>query len=176
MLMRKINAVLSLLITFLMMGHAISYSVWMISRGTIGQNIAFMSWVLMGLMFFHVFICVDFIVTGIMESAEHKCKKYPQMNKSTLVQRISGALLIVFAPLHAAGAAGYIQPPKVVHAIIPPLFFAIALIHASVSVGKALITLGIGSAKFVEVADIAAKVICAATFIAAVTGFYMYKV
>jgi hypothetical protein len=56
------------------------------------------------------------------------------------------------------------------------VFFTVALAHTAVSTGKAFITLGLGSAKFVKAADIAVKVICAATLIASLIGFYLYKV
>ena len=64
------------------------------------------------------------------------------------------------------------QPPKIVHA----MFYTIVLMHAAVSTSKAFITLGIGNAKFVKVVDIVVKVICAATLIAALTSFYLYRV
>ena len=41
---------------------------------------------------------------------------------------------------------------------------------------KKAVEKGIGNAKIVKAADIAVKVICAATLIAALTGFYLYKV
>ena len=96
------------------------------------------------------------------------------MNVSTLVQRISGVLLIPFTALHIAGAVGFMQPPEIVHAILPPLFFALALAHAAVSTSKAFITLGIGNARFIKVADIVIKVICAATLITCVIAFNLY--
>ena len=93
-----------------------------------------------------------------------------------MVQRISGIVLIVFAALHVAGAAGFMTPPKIIHAILPPLFFVIAMVHVAVSTSKALITLGIGNTGVVKGVDIVIKVICAATIIAALIGFYLYKV
>lgn len=176
MLIRKINAGLSLLITFLLMDHAVFYSVWMLSRGSIEKSASFMPWILMGLTVIHAFIGIDLAVTGIMEAAKHKDKNYPKMNASTLVQRISGILLLLFVPLHVAGAAGFMHPPKIVQATVPLGFFTIALAHVAVSASKALITLGIGSAKFIKAVDIVVKIICAATLIAAITGFCLYKV
>ena len=46
MLMRKINAGLSLLTAFLLLDHAIFNAVRMISRGTIEKGGTFMSWIL----------------------------------------------------------------------------------------------------------------------------------
>ena len=68
------------------------------------------------------------------------------------------------------------QPPQIVHVIVPPLFFTLSLAHVAVSASKALITLGIGNAKFVRVADIAIKLLCCATLIADLIGFYLDRV
>ena len=96
------------------------------------------------------------------------------MNISTKIQRIGGVLLIPFSVLHILGTVGVIQPPQVIHAIIPPLFFALCLAHVAISGSKALITLGIGKAKLIKIVDIAVKVLCAVTLIAGVIGFYLY--
>ena len=176
MLMRKINAGLSLLTTLLLLDHAIFNAVCMISRGTIENGGSFMSWILFGLMLTHAVISIDLAISAHSETEKRKCKSYPKLNIPTTIQRISGIILIIFAALHVAGAAGFMTPPPIVHAVVPAVFFTIALAHVAVSTGKALITLGIGNAKFVKAADIVIKVICAATLIAALTGFYLYKV
>jgi hypothetical protein len=176
MLMRKINAGLALLTTFLLLDHAIFNAVRMISRGTVGKNSVFISRILFGLMLAHAVISIVLAISAHSETEKIKCKSYPKLNVATIVQRISGVLLIVFATLHVAGAAGFMHTPKAVHTIIPPLFFTIALAHVAVSTSKAFITLGIGNAKFVKAADVVVKVICAATLIAALIGFYLHQV
>ena len=176
MLMRKINAGLSLLTALLLLDHALFNAVWMISHGTIEKSGAFMPWILFGFMLAHAVISIDLAISAHAGIEKRKCKSYPKLNVATIVQRISGVVLIVFTGLHVAGAAGFMQPPRLVHAILPPLFFTIALLHVAVSTSKAFITLGIGSAKFVKVVDIVVKVICVATLIASITGFYLYKV
>ena len=176
MLMRKINAGLSLLTAFLLLVHAIFNAVWMISRGVIEKSGTFMPWVLFGLMLAHAFISIDLTISAHEGMGKHKCKVYPKLNRATIFQRISGMVLILFTALHVAGAAGFMTPPPVIHAIVPSVFFTVALAHTAVSTSKAFITLGIGNARIVKVVDIAVKVICVATLIAALTGFYLYKV
>ena len=175
MLLRKINAVISLVITFLLLDHAIFISAWMLSKGTIAKNADFMPWILVGLVAMHAFISIDLAISAHMGIEKRKCKNYPKMNVSTIVQRISGILIAIFTGLHVAGAAGFMHPPQFVHAVVPPLFFAMTLAHTSVSTGKALITLGIGNAKIVKIADVVVKIICGLTLIACVTGFYLYS-
>ena len=176
MLMRKINAGLSLLTAVLLLIHAIFNAVYMISMGVIEKSGTFMPWILFGLMLTHAFISIDLAVSAHEGTEKRKCKSYPKLNAATIFQRISGVGLILFTALHVAGAAGFMTPPPIVHAIVPAVFFTIALAHTAVSTSKAFITLGIGNAGLVKVVDIVVKVICIATLIAALTGFYLYKV
>ena len=174
MQLRKINAGVSLLTTALLLVHAISISFWMLSRGEIPKPSGLMPWILTGCMALHVFISIDMVVTGIMSEKGSKGKKYPRLNASTFLQRASGMLLILFTALHIAGATGAMTPPPAVHAVVPVLFFTIAMLHAAVSTGKAFITLGIGDAKVFKAADVAVKVICGVTLVADVIGFYLH--
>ena len=174
MLLRKINAIISLMTTLFLLTHAISTAVWMLSKGRIAQFASYAPWILAGLMIVHAFISIEFIVSGLMEGKSGKYKKYSRINRATIFQRVSGILLIAFAALHVAGAAGPLQLPQLVHTILPPLFFTVALAHAAVSTDKAFITLGIGNASVVKIVSIMTKAICAATLIASVVGFYLH--
>lgn len=174
MLTRKINAVISLLTTFLIFAHAIPIAVWMISMGAINRPPVILSWVLTGFVLVHVFICIDMVVSIHMSGEHQKGKTYPKLNRTMIVQRLSGVLMVLFTGLHIAGAIGAMHPPKIVHGIVPPLFFAVVMAHVAVSTSKAFITLGIGDAKFIKRVDILTKVICVITLIADVVGFFLY--
>ena len=174
MLLRKINAGISLLTTAVLLFHAGSIAVWMLSRGSVGRVLTPFSWVLVGLALIHAFVSIDAVVSGLMSGDGHKHKAYPKMNRSTVVQRASGVLMLLFAALHIAGAMGFMHPPKIVHGIVPPLFFILVMAHTAVSASKALITLGIGDAKLIRRADVVIKVICGITLIADIVGFYLY--
>lgn len=174
MLLRKINAIISLLTTVLLLDHAIFTSVWMLSKGNVEQSAPFAPWILAGLMAAHAFISIYFAISSHMDDEKIKCKSYPKMNRVTIFQRVSGILLIILTALHIAGASGAMHTPRIVHAIVPPVFFAFALAHAAFSTDRAFITLGIGNARFIKVVGIITKVICAATLVASVTGFYLF--
>ena len=170
MLLRKINATLSLLTTVLLLNHAIFLSVWMLSRCSIAKAENFMPWVLVVLMVVHAIISIVLAILGHKGVEKRKCKEYPKLNVSTTMQRMSGVFMLLLLGLHIAGAANHFQP-KILHAVLHPLFFAVVLSHVAVSGSKAMITLGIGSAKTVKVVDVVIKIICIATFIASVIGF-----
>jgi protein-S-isoprenylcysteine O-methyltransferase Ste14 len=80
--------------------------------------------------------------------------------------------MMVLVGVHIAGAATHFQP-KILHAVLHPIFFAMVLVHLAVSMSKAFITLGIGSAKLVKVIDVIMMVVCSIIFIGAVVGFYL---
>lgn len=190
MKLRKVNAVLSLMATALLLGHAISSAVWMLSGGRIPKAGSYISWALVGVIAAHVLISIFLMISGHKGTRGHKVKAYPRMNIPTIVQRISGALMMIFICQHIADTAGTVKTPESVHAVtgatvsaqtirgihtvIPPLFFILVMAHIAVSTGKAFITLGIGSARFVKRADAAVKVICAATLLADIIGFYLH--
>lgn len=172
MWLRKINAVLGLISTILILSHAIFYSVWMLLRAGIAKMSEYPSQILVVLMISHAIISIVLAFLGHKGAEKRKCNNYPKMNKQTYVQRISGILLILFIGLHIAGALNHFQP-KILHAILHPLFFIIALAHVAVSTSKAFITLGIGNAKSIKIIDIVIKIICVLTIIASIVGFYL---
>ncbi len=174
MLLRKINAIISLLSTLFLLDHAIFTSVWMLSRGSVQQSAPVAPWVLAGLIAAHAFIGIYLGASSHMEGETRKVKSYPGLNRVTVFQRVSGILLMIFIALHIAGASGAMTPPPIVHTIFPPIFFTIALAHTAFSTDKAFITLGIGNARFIKVVGVIIKVICAATLIASIVGFYLY--
>ena len=120
----------------------------------------------------HAIISIVLGILGHKGAEKRKCKEYVKFNVPTMIQRISGVLMLILLVLHIVGASNYYQP-KILHAVLHPLFFAIVLAHVAVSVSKAMITLGIGNLKAVKIVDVVVKVICILTFIASVLGFYL---
>jgi hypothetical protein len=123
-------------------------------------------------MVLHAVLSILLAILGHKGAEKRKTKAYPKQNIETVAQRATGILMILLLGLHLAGAANHFQP-KLLHAVLHPVFFAVALFHLSVSTGRALITLGIGTAKTVRIVDLVMKVLCAATLVAAVIGFYL---
>lgn len=172
MVLRKANAALSLATTALLMSHAMFLSIWMLSRCSIAKSANAMPWLLAALMVVHAILSILLLAQTRKGATKNKSKQYPQWNAETYIQRLSGMLILLLMGLHIAGAANHFQP-KMLHAVLHPLFFAAALAHTAVSTDKALITLGIGTAKVIRIVSIAIKVLCVATLVAGVIGFYM---
>ena len=174
MKLRKINAVCSLISTILLLIHAISIAAWMLSQGRIPEVASAIPRTLTMIFIVHVIISIILMITSRKGSKGRKSKEYAKLNAATVVQRISGVLMIFFTAWHILWAARIIHTPRVIHAIHPPLFFILVLIHIAVSTSKAFITLGIGNAKFIKYSDIVIKIICAVTLMADIIGFYLY--
>ena len=174
MLLRRINAIISLLTTVFLLNYAIRISVWMLSGGSVEQSSPIASWVLVGLMALHAFISIYFAVCSLDDGERRKIKSYPKMNGATIFQRASGLLLILFTALHVASVMGAMKLPEIAIAVLFPIFFTIALAHTAISTGKAFITLGIGNAKLIKGVNAAMGLICAATLVADIVGFYLY--
>ena len=174
MLLRELNAGFSLVTTLFALAHAISLSAWMLSQGRITPPGKTLPWMLTCLVVVHVLLSICLMISGHKGQKGPKGRAYPKLNQETMVQRITGILMLVFTALHILGATGIMQPPPLIHAIVPPLFFTIVLAHVAVSTPKALITLGFGNTKFIKISGIVIKVICIATLVADIVGFYLY--
>ena len=174
MLSRKINAVLSLLCTLFLLDHAVFHALWMMSKGTMEKSVDSMPRILFCLMLAHAFISIYFGITAHKGAEKRKCNGYPKLNMVTNFQRASGVIMILLAVQHVLGVNGLWRVPPLVHTFLPPLFFAVALSHMAVSGSKALITLGIGNARFVKTADVIIKVLCGITLIADIVGYYIF--
>ena len=174
MKLRKTNAIFSLISTILLLSHAISLAAWMLSQGSIPKAPSAIPRALTMFFLVHAIISIILMASSHKGAPKNKGNQYPKMNAATIVQRISGALMIIFTALHILGATGVTQTPQVVHAIVPPLFFLLVLAHIAISTSKAFITLGIGNAKFIKYSDIVIKVICAVTLVADIIGFYLF--
>lgn len=172
MVLRKINSVLSLITTVLLLDHAIINAVWFFTMKTLSK-VAAPSWILLGFMAVHAMLSMALAMNAHNVPAPADAKSYPAKNVTTIIQRVTGMLLIVGTVFHVLGATGVMTPPAVVHAIVPTVFFIVCMAHTAISTSKAFITLGVGNAKVVKGIDIAVKVICAAVLVANIVGFFM---
>ena len=174
MKLRKTNAVFSLISTMLLFVHAISLAAWMLSQGKIPKLPSAMPRALTMFFLVHAILSIVIFISSTKGREKHNGKHYFKLNRATLIQRIIGILLLPLTVPHILGAVGVITPSPLVHAILPPLFFSLIMVHVAISTSKAFITLGIGNARFVKCLDIVIKVVCVVTLIADIIGFYLY--
>lgn len=172
MKLRKINAALSLLATAMIMAHAVSLSVWMLSRCSIAKTDGVMPRVLTVVMVIHAVLSMVLVIGNRKEAQKQTHRAYPKLNISTYAQRITGVLMLLLLGIHIMGTMNHFQP-KMLHAVLHPLFFAAVLVHTAVSTGKALITLGIGNARAIRVVNAVVMCLCGVTLAAGVVGFYL---
>ena len=172
MILRKINAVIGLITSALLLNHAVFWAVWMLLRGRLEKAPASIPWVLMPLMALHAVLSIAVLILGRRGSKGGKSKAYVKFNISSYVQRIAGVMMLALIGIHIIGAENHYHS-KGFHAVFHPLFFAAALAHTALSVSKALITLGIGNAKVIRAVDRIMAAFCGVTLIGGVIGFYL---
>ena len=172
MRLRKANAIISLITTALLLDHAIYYSIWMLSRGTISRPVEISPFILVGLIALHAVQSIAMAILGHKGAEKVPVKGYTKLNLPTVLQRATGIVMLILIAVHIAGASNYFQP-KALHAVVHPLFFAVVLTHTSISVIKALITLGIGSKKVLKCIGIVLLILCGTIMIASCIGFQM---
>ena len=173
MRIKKINAVLSLLTVLAIIVH-------------IGYNIfAYLTFyynpMLKGLTAgpFMLLACLHAIL-GMMivflQADGTRLDLYPKQNRSTVIQRVSAALIFPLMILHTktfsllqscAGSGKWV--PFVLLIITQPLFYGTVLTHVAVSVTRALVTLGrIDSREKQKKIDCIVYIFCAVLFALAV--------
>ena len=84
-ILRKINAVLGLFTTLMLMNHAISHAAWMLFRVSIVKSSNSMPWVMVGFLVAHAIISIVLAIFGHKGAEKRKCKNYPKMNKATMI-------------------------------------------------------------------------------------------
>ena len=166
---RKANAVISLICSCLILLHGGYDAIWMILRGkitTLPKPIAML------LVIFVVIHIILSIVTLIIGKDSKNTKLYKKENIKTIIQRVFGVLIVLLLVPHIIGMQNHLTP-KILHSLIHPIFFLVVYGHTAISFSKALITLGIGSAKFIKVVDILMSILCVIIFIASIIGLYL---
>ena len=161
--LRKTNAVFSLISTILLLTHAIYSGVWLLSRCSLPKAPSAIPRALTIFFLLHAIISIVLMVTSLKGGKGNKV--YLKLNAATVVQRVSGVLMIAFVALHVLHVSGAMM--------LLPLLFLLVLAHVAVSTSKAFVTLGIGNARFIKYSDVAVKVICAVTLMVDIIGFYL---
>lgn len=168
---RKVNAVISLICTFLILVHGGYDAIWMFMRGKLPNLPKPMAFVLLGFVVIHTVLSIVTAILGSKGKTKKDEKMYAQPNKETLLQRVFGILIVLMMPLHILGMQNHLNP-KILHSILHPILFFVVYGHTGISFNKAFITLGIGNSKLIKVLGIIIRVVCILLFVASCVGLY----
>lgn len=167
MVIKKINACITILATLMLFMHSIYQALTYVAHyhnsvitAILGHSLEMVVWIhaLIGL----YFVCIKH---------DSKIIKYKKLNLRTYIQRLSMIILLVllvphmltFSILKHAGSG----PILLIVIIITVLFYGAIFTHIALSLSKALITLGIIiEDKQRKVVDIFMAVICGILFVA----------
>ena len=165
---RKVNAGISLLCTLLIVAHAVCDSIWMFfHKSPTFPKVG--SYVLVGLVALHAVLSIVTAILGSGKKTNKKEKFYKKENIKTLLQRMTGMLMVVLLFAHIFGMQKWLIP-HLLHTIIHPIFFLAVYVHTAISCSKAFVTLGIGNAKTIKVLDVAMGIFFALLFVLSVVG------
>ena len=91
---RKVNAIISLVCTFLILVHGIYDAAWMSLRGLINTLPKPMPYVLMGLVIVHTVLSIVTAILGSGGKNNENEKMYKKENIKTIIQRVFGILIV----------------------------------------------------------------------------------
>lgn len=169
---RKANAVISLICSFLILLHGGYDAIWMILRGKITTLPKPIAMLLVIFVVIHIILSIVTLIIGKDRKNSKNTKLYKKENIKTIIQRVFGVLIVLLLVLHIIGMQNHLAP-KILHSLIHPIFFLVVYGHTAISFSKALITLGIGSAKFIKVVDILMFILCVIIFTVSIIGLYL---
>ena len=165
---RKINAGVSLLCTLLIVAHAVCDTIWMFCH-KLPTFPKVLSHVLVGLVALHAILSIVTAILGSGKKTNKQEKFYKKENIKTLLQRMTGMLMVVLLFAHIFGMKKWLVP-HLLHTIIHPIFFLVVYVHTAISCSKACITLGIGNAKTIRIIDVVISIFFALLFVVSVVG------
>lgn len=179
MILKKINAVLGLSIIAALICHGGTMTYSLITYWYNYTICKFFAHAAVVLMILHALmsICIFFFLH------DGSSISYSRLNTSTLIQRITAVLMIIFIHFHTTAYAHMatgesLSAGKTVFVLITEYIYIISVfLHTSVSFSKALITLGlISSAKTARRVDKAAYIICGVFTLGALYGITAFFV
>lgn len=170
---KKFNAILGLVASVLLFDHTVSYTLYMLSGGSISALVTPFSWMLAACVLLHAVVSIASAIHAHKVRPSGQYKNYPRHNMRLNMQRNTGLLLLLLQGLHIWAAFMHFEPWPL-HAVLQPLFFAVALGHTAISFSRSLISLGIGTPRTIRIADIVAAIVCAVLWVASTVGLYIH--
>ena len=111
---RKINAVISLVCTFLILVHGGYDALCMFMRGKLPNLPKPLAVILLWFVVIHVVLSIVTAILGSKGKTKKDEKMYAKPNKETLLQRVLAILMVLMLPLHIIGMGNHLNP-KILH-------------------------------------------------------------
>ena len=165
MVLKKINALVALLSAIMLVDHTVACGILMM-LDRINESEAVPAYILMGLVGVHA------VISMLMITVFHdgSSTKYGELYRATILQRVSGILMLIPIMGHILIS----DKNGIAYGVLHILLVVLSLLHTSVSVPNALVTMGVvKSMKSHKVAFIISAVISAVVTIIGITGGIM---
>ena len=180
MIIKKMNAVCSWLVTLILLGHLGTMGVSMFT-GWYNYNIC-KSLAYLTAAFFAVHVMLSLLIICFFHDGA-AFSYYAKRNKSLMLQRMTGLVMIAFVHLHVKSFQFIVQgtplsaSEKVFIVITEAIFFISIFIHVSASFVKSLIVLGlIRTEKTEKTAAHIVNIICTLVFLFAISALVFFLV
>ena len=143
--LRKLNSLLVIIIILIITSHALLAGLILAELITYTPNTIVTGEILLSFVIVHIIISLYLFIKD--KSNQEKIRIYPQINKDTPVQAISGVFIIIFIVAHVLS---YIYLPayipnfnwQITHLTIDTLFFITLFIHLQISIPRLLVSFG----------------------------------
>lgn len=143
--LRKLNSLLVVIIILTIISHALLAGLCLAELIAYTPNINVTGQVVLSLAIVHIIISLYLFIKDRI--SQKKIRVYPQINKDTPVQAISGIFIIIFIAAHILS---YIYLPayipnfswQITHMTIDTLFFITLFIHLQISIPRLLVSFG----------------------------------
>ena len=143
--LRKLNSLLAIIIILIITSHALLAGLILAELITYTPNTIVTGEILLSFVIVHIIISLYLFIKDKIN--QKKIRIYPQINKDTPVQAISGIFIIIFIAAHVLS---YIYLPayipnftwQITHLTIDTLFFITLFIHLQISIPRLLISFG----------------------------------
>ena len=143
--LRKLNSLLVIIIILIITSHALLAGLILAELITYTPNTIVTGEILLFFVIVHIIISLYLFIKD--KISQKKIHIYPQINKDTPVQAISGIFIIIFIVAHVLS---YIYLPayipnfswQITHLTIDTLFFITLFIHLQISIPRLLVSFG----------------------------------
>lgn len=143
--LRKLNSLLVIIIILIITSHALLAGLILAELITYTPNTIVTGEILLSFVIVHIIISLYLFIKD--KISQKKIRIYPQINKDTPIQAISGIFIIIFIAAHVLS---YIYLPayipnfswQITHLTIDTLFFITLFIHLQISIPRLLVSFG----------------------------------